>query len=122
MHKNSQSNQAVIYTRFSREDDYAVRTEVQREICERLVIGRDLRIVAHLDDEGSGLDSERPNYQKLIKIVALGDLRYVVVQDTDRLTRDVGDCSELLDLFEDYNICIVSPAGEFDCGTKHFVT
>lgn len=89
-------------------------TEQQRYICFNLAKSmsiakdREYKIVYDLIETKavSGNLRNRPNYNKLIKLIKKGRVDVVFAKELSRLTRNIGDFVELLKLCEKHNVSI----------------
>lgn len=70
------------------------------------------------EDEGfSGKNLERPKFQEMIKQQSQIKIDYVVVYRLDRISRNVGDFSNLMDSFREKEIGFISINEKFDTST-----
>lgn len=86
LHKEKKNKQIVSYSRVltqSQKDQLKEQTIRIYESC----ITRGLNLSLQLEDIKSGMDSNRPNFQKLIRMVIEGEVELVVIENKDRLTR-----------------------------------
>lgn len=66
-------------------------------------------------DKGySGKDTNRPDFQRLLKDIRSGKIKRVVSYRLDRISRSIVDFAELLKLFEEYNVTFISATENFD--------
>lgn len=106
----------AVYTRKSTEDGLEQEfnsLDAQRESAENFIACQKHKgwvcIPEHYDDGGfSGGNTERPALKKLIDDIRDGKIGVVVVYKIDRLSRSLLDFSELLTLFEQYQVSFVS--------------
>src|SRR5690349_9404024 len=107
------------YIRVSTEDQIDYSPEAQRKRCLQYSQAHDLGSVTFLADEGlSGKNLDRPAMQELIRLVEADEVTAIVVWRLDRLTRDTGDQSRLIRLFEQHCVELHSVnEGRVEVGT-----
>ena len=99
----------VAYVRVSTEDQVDYSPDAQAARCRQYAVQHDLGSVTVIADEGfSGKNLERPGVERLVGIVESEDVSDVVVWRLDRLSRDNGDLSELVRLFERHCVTLHS--------------
>jgi site-specific DNA recombinase len=109
-------SQTVAYVRVSTEDQTDFSPDAQAKRCRDLARLRDLGPVKVLADEGwSGKNLERPAMRELMALVEAGDVGHLLVWRLDRLSRDNGDISALVKLFDAHGVKVHSVnEGELD--------
>ena len=86
---------AVIYARFSSENQKQSSIIDQIEVCTRYVDKHSWVIVGtYADAAASGASRFRPNYQKLVNDLDCGIFDIVVVEALDRLGRKLADVAD----------------------------
>ena len=99
----------IAYIRVSTEDQIDYSPDAQRKRCLQHAQSHDLGTVTFLCDEGvSGKNLDRPAMRELIALVEGDQVQAVVVWRLDRLTRDTGDQSRLIKLFERHCVTLNS--------------
>lgn len=103
MHQIAQYLRAVLYARFSTDQQREASIDDQYRACERTAVGANLRIVGRFEDRGiSGGTAERPGYQALLAAARAGDFDVIVTEDISRLWRSMSEfgprSAELSDL------------------------
>src|ERR1051325_1328694 len=89
---------AVIYARFSSENQSQASIEDQVEVCTRYIEKQGwARIGTYTDAAMSGASRFRPGYQKLVAELDAGIFDVVVVEALDRLGRKLADVADLHD-------------------------
>jgi site-specific DNA recombinase len=89
---------AVIYARFSSENQSQASIEDQVEVCTRYIKKQGwTRIGKYTDAAMSGASRFRPAYQKLLVELEAGTFDVVVVEALDRLGRKLADVADLHD-------------------------
>ena len=89
---------AVIYTRYSSENQRAASIEDQLEVCRRYIEKQGWTVVrVYKDAAMSGSSRFRPDYQKLLADLDRRQFDAVVVEALDRLGRKLADVADLHD-------------------------
>ncbi len=69
-------------------------------------------------EEGASAKSlDRPRMNDIIKMVKLKQIDIIIIHNLDRLTRQVRDLATLLELFDHYNVSLVSITEKIDTVT-----
>ena len=83
---------AALYCRLSKDDEQAgesVSIGTQKMILEKFCKDHDLRVFdVYVDDGFSGLNFERPEFQRMLKDIEDGKINLVISKDLSRLGRD----------------------------------
>ncbi len=99
----------VAYVRVSTEDQVEYSPGAQAVRCRDYAGLHDLGAVEVVADEGfSGKNLERPGMRRLLARVDSDEITHVVVWRLDRLSRDVGDLSQLIRRFELHCVAVHS--------------
>ena len=92
MNNEQQIYNAALYCRLSKDDEQAgesVSIGTQKMILEKFCKEHDFRIYdVYVDDGFSGLNFERPEFQRMLKDVEDGKINLVITKDLSRLGRD----------------------------------
>lgn len=78
---------------------------------------KDWQVVRVRKDVASGKDTNRPGYKELIAAIKAGEIDLVVVYRLDRLSRNVRDIYDFLDLIKKHNVGFASIQEGFDTTT-----
>lgn len=110
---------AAIYSRKSKFTAKGESIENQVQMCKNYVQNqlKDKNITEFLiyEDEGfSGGNTNRPEFQKLIKDAKLKKFDFVICYKLDRISRNVSDFSNTLELLQKYDINFISISEQFD--------
>ena len=66
------------------------------------------KLLEFISDEGfSGKNTKRPGYQKLVRYIKSGKIKFIVATELSRLSRSVLDFLELVRLCEQYGVAII---------------
>ena len=111
---------AFVYCRVStqeqaRDDHYSLANQEAR--CCDYIKHKSWRCVKVLRDVGSGKSAERESYQELLSAIRGHQVDVVVVYRLDRLSRNVVDVYNALDLFREQEVAFVSVQESFDTTT-----
>src|ERR1700686_755016 len=106
----------AIYTRKSTEEGLTQEfnsLDAQREAAEAYVLSQRhtgwTALPEHYDDAGfSGATLERPALRRLLADIEAGKVDGVLVYKVDRLSRSLLDFARLMEIFERYQVSVVS--------------
>jgi site-specific DNA recombinase len=102
-------SKTVAYVRVSTEDQIDFSPEAQGKRCCELARLKALGPVTVLADEGwSAKNLDRPRMRELIAIITAGDVSHLLIWSWDRLSRDQGDFSSLVKLFNSHGVKVHS--------------
>lgn len=102
----------AIYARQSKDKKDSISIETQISLCKKLCEDDNYEI--YYDKGFSGKNIERPEFQKLIHDIEANKISRVVTYKLDRISRSIADFSQLLLLFEKYNVDFKSSTESFD--------
>jgi len=115
----------AIYCRqsVSKEDDPHGSVGTQREAAEAYVASQKSlgwKALPHrYDDLGlSGKNTDRPEFQRMLRDIEAGQIDVVAVYKIDRLSRSVADFTRLMEQFDDQKVTFVSVTQAFDTRTS----
>ncbi len=104
---------AVIYARFSTDQQREESISDQYRACERMAASAGLVVLNRFSDEGiSGGTAERPGYQSLLSAARSGAFDVVVAEDISRLWRSRAEFGPRSAEFEDLGIHILTCVGD----------
>lgn len=105
----------AIYARQSVDKKDSISIESQIEFCRHELKGGEAK---EYQDKGfSGKNTDRPQFQQLVKDIEAGLIARVVVYKLDRISRSILDFAKMMSLFEDHNVEFVSSTEKFDTST-----
>ena len=114
------------YLRLSQEDgdkDVSDSIVSQRNIIENKVkeLGEDFIIVDYYIDDGyTGLNTDRPNFQRMLADIEKGIVNSIITKDLSRLSRNSFEANYYIELyFLERNIRYISVLDNVDTGTKN---
>ena len=111
----------IIYTRVSRgEEGEETSTKIQEKDCREYAKRKELGRVSVLSDVGiSGFSRkvERPDWDKLLSLIRDGKVDNVVVYKLDRLTRQMRQLVEFIDLIDEHRVAFHSVNDSIDTST-----
>ena len=98
---------AVIYARYSTENQREASIEDQIEVCRRLIDQQGWTLIeTYADRAMSGSSRFRPGYQQMLADAERGRFDVIVVEALDRLGRKLADIAELHDRLQFVNVKI----------------
>lgn len=117
--REKESRKYAIYSRKSKFTGKGESIENQIELCRQYIKLNDPSVaednILIFEDEGfSGGNTNRPQFQAMMKQVRQNQIRAVVCYKLDRISRNVGDFAKLKDEFDDYNVGFISIRDNFD--------
>lgn len=114
------------YLRLSQEDgdkDVSDSIVSQKNIIERKVeeLGKEFFIVDYYIDDGyTGLNTNRPNFKRMIQDVEKGTINCIITKDLSRLSRNSFEANYYIELyFLERDIRYISVLDNVDTGTKN---
>lgn len=114
------------YLRLSQEDgdkDVSDSIVSQKNIIERKVeeLGKEFFIVDYYIDDGyTGLNTNRPNFQRMIQNIEKGTINCIITKDLSRLSRNSFEANYFIELyFLERNIRYISVLDNVDTGIKN---
>lgn len=110
---------AAIYSRKSKFTGKGESTQNQIQICkDYLSTHFDIEEYVIYEDEGfSGGNTARPEFQKMIKDAKFKKFDILICYRLDRISRNISDFSNLIEIINDKNINFVSVREQFDTTT-----
>ncbi|HIG0360449.1 TPA: recombinase family protein [Clostridium sporogenes] len=113
---------AAIYSRKSKFTGKGESIENQVNLCKEYALHnlRDKNITEFLvyEDEGfSGGSVDRPEFKRLINDIKLKKIDIIICYKLDRISRNVSDFSNTIELLNKYNVGFVSIKEQFDTST-----
>ncbi len=111
----------ALYARQSIEKENSISIETQLEYCKAMIKPDEkLYNVKCFSDKGySGKDTNRPDFQKLMKDIRRGKVKKVIVYKLDRVSRSLIDFVDMLAEFKRYNVEFVSSQESFDTSSPY---
>ena len=105
----------AIYARQSVDKKDSISIESQIEFCRHELRGGAAK---EYQDKGfSGKNTDRPQFQQLVRDIEAGLVSRVVVYKLDRISRSILDFAKMMDLFQKYGVEFVSSTEKFDTST-----
>lgn len=102
----------AIYGRQSIEKKDSVSIETQIEKCKTFCNEENYKI--YTDSGYSGKNINRPQFSALLQDIKAGKINKVIAYRLDRISRSIADFSQLLILFDEYNVDFISATENFD--------
>ena len=109
---------AAIYARRSKVVETGDSIENQIQLCTNHLKNIGITDTIIYADEGfSGKDTDRPKFLKLLDDAKKDKFQVLICYKLDRLSRNIGDFSNLTNDLEKYNISFISVVEQFDTGS-----
>ena len=105
----------AIYARQSVDRADSISIESQIEFCKYELKGGSFR--EYRDRGYSGKNTTRPQLQQLLADIRRGEIGKVIVYKLDRISRSILDFSNMMELFQQYQVEFVSSTEKFDTST-----
>lgn len=105
----------AIYARQSVDRVDSISIESQIEFCKYELKGGSFK--EYTDRGYSGKNTARPQLQKLLRDIEQGKIAKVIVYKLDRISRSILDFSNMMEMFQKYNVEFVSSTEKFDTST-----
>lgn len=115
----SQSVRAVLYARYSSDQQRATSIDDQFRNCRRRAETEGWKIVREFADAAmSGSDANRPQYQAMLSAAAKREFDVLVIDDLSRLTRDSVEQERTIRRLEFQGLRIVATSDGYDSESK----
>ena len=109
------SRHYAVYARQSVDKTDSISIETQIERC--LFEAGDAPYEIYSDRGYSGKNTDRPQFQQMLKAVRRGEICCVVCYKLDRCSRSILDFSQLMNLFQQHDVAFISCTEKFDTTT-----
>lgn len=121
MDKTNNQYLYIIYSRKSKFTGKGESIENQIELCKKQLINKyniTLDNIKVYQDEGfTGYNTNRPQFQEMMKDIRSRTIKCVIVYRLDRISRNVSDFCNLKNEFLKYNVDFISVTENFDTST-----
>lgn len=118
--------QVAAYLRLSQEDgdkDVSDSIVSQKNIIEKKVedLGKEFSIIDYYIDDGyTGLNTNRPDFQRMMQDIEKGNINCIITKDLSRLSRNSFEANYFIELyFLERNVRYISVLDNVDTGTKN---
>jgi DNA invertase Pin-like site-specific DNA recombinase len=105
----------AVYARQSVDKKDSISIESQMEFCKYELKGGNCK--EYTDRGYSGKNTDRPQFQELVRDIERGLIKRVVVYKLDRISRSIIDFARLMELFNRYSVEFLSSTEKFDTST-----
>jgi len=114
-------NYIALYARQSIDKENSISIETQLEYCKSMVRPdeKHLKVKAFSDKGYSGKNTNRPEFQALMKDIRRGKVKKVIVYKLDRVSRSLIDFVDMLAEFKNFNVEFVSSQECFDTSSPY---
>ena len=96
----------AVYARQSVDKKDSISIESQIDFCKYELKGGSFK--KYRDKGYSGKNTDRPRFKDLVRDIERGLIKRVVVYKLDRISRSIIDFSNMMELFQRYNVEFVS--------------
>jgi len=111
----------AIYSRKSKFTGKGESIENQIELCKNQLINKynidETNIKIYQDEGFTGYNTNRPQFQKMMKDIRNKKIKCIIVYRLDRISRNVADFCNLKNEFLKYNVNFISVTENFDTST-----
>ncbi len=109
----------AIYSRKSKFTGTGESVENQITVCKEYINNHfpNSEILVYEDEGFSGGDTDRPQFQKLIKDAENSKFNLLICYRLDRISRNISDFANTIEMLEEKNISFVSVREQFDTST-----
>lgn len=121
---NNDTSNYLVYAIYSRKSKFTGKGESienQIELCKNQLINKynikEENIKIYQDEGFTGYNTNRPQFQEMIKDVRNKKIKCVIVYRLDRISRNVTDFCNLKNEFVKYNVDFISVTENFDTST-----
>lgn len=105
----------AVYTRQSIDKKDSISIETQIELCKATAMHDNIEIYS---DKGyTGSNTNRPEFQRLMKDIKAGKINKVYVYKLDRISRSLVDFMKMMEVFKQYGCEFASHSESFDTST-----
>lgn len=105
----------ALYGRQSVDKKDSISIESQLEFCRYETHGGDYR--EYKDKGYSGKNTDRPDFNRMMRDIRAGLVKRVIVYKLDRISRSILDFATMMGIFQKYNVEFVSSTEKFDTST-----
>ena len=107
----------AIYARQSVDKKDSISIETQIETCHKIIASPVLASKVYSDKGYSGSNTNRPQFEEMMKDIQSGLIERVVVYKLDRISRSLLDFAQIYDTFEKRHVEFISCNEQFDTST-----
>lgn len=111
------NNMQAIYARQSADKKDSISIETQIEECKKR-LSRSEAFEVFSDKGYSGKNIERPRFQEMMLKVKNGEISRIIIYKFDRMSRSLKDFMNMQEIFEQFDVEIVSCNEQFDTGNS----
>lgn len=106
----------AIYVRQSIEKDNSISCQTQIEHCKAKLTPKDKneKIIVFKDEGFTGANTNRDDFQKMMRKVEQGKISKIIVYKLDRISRSLMDYSKMLKIFKEHAVSFVSAEESID--------
>ncbi|GKX27929.1 recombinase [Vallitalea longa] len=105
----------AIYARQSIDKKDSISIESQIDFCKKEFTTEEYRV--YTDKGFSGSNTNRPQFEQMLKDIKHQDISKVIVYKLDRISRSILDFAKIIELFKKYHVEFTSATEKFDTST-----
>ena len=105
----------ALYGRQSIDKKDSISVESQLDYCKYETHGEPY--IEYADRGYSGKNTNRPDFEKMMRDIRDGRIKRVIVYKLDRISRSILDFANMMEVFQEYNVEFVSCTEKFDTST-----
>ena len=106
---------AAIYARQSIDKKDSISIETQIELCKSTAMQDNIEV--YFDKGYTGSNTNRPEFQRLMRDIRMGRINKVYVYKLDRISRSLVDFMKMMEVFKQYGCEFASHSEAFDTST-----
>jgi site-specific DNA recombinase len=108
---------AYIRVSTSKQADFGYSLEAQTVKVRAMAMVKGYELVEIVADDESAKNLNRPGVQKILEMVRAQSVSAVIVMKLDRFTRSVKDLASILEMFNRYDVALISVTESLDTKT-----
>ena len=105
----------ALYGRQSVDKKDSISVESQLDFCKYETHGQPYQ--TYTDKGFSGKNTNRPDFERMMRDIRAGKIKRVIVYKLDRISRSILDFANMMEVFQEYDVEFVSSTEKFDTST-----
>ena len=105
----------ALYGRQSVDKKDSISVESQLDFCKYETHGQPYQ--TYTDKGFSGKNTNRPDFERMMRDIRAGRIKRVIVYKLDRISRSILDFANMMEVFQEYDVEFVSSTEKFDTST-----
>lgn len=99
---------AIIYTRTASQKQNGTTLKIQEDLLKKYCANNDIKVVKHFEEICSGLNFNRPEWEKLIESVNKNKVDKILVTSWNRLGRNFDKVNVAINNLKEINVKVIS--------------